>query len=79
LKINLAFLNLISILAVIELQEKYLGTSMTFLNTYSLNNLTPIGTESDLLSLINPSTGALLSVVSIKDRHEQDSNYYGMN
>ena len=68
----------ITILADIELQEKTLGTLMTFFSTYSLNNLTPIGTESDLLSLIKPSAGALLSVVSIKDRHEQNSNYFGM-
>lgn len=52
---------------------------MTFFNIYSLNNLTPTRPGSDLLSLINPRAGTLLSAVSNNTRQEQDSNYYGMN
>ena len=51
---------------------------MTFFNTYSLNNLTPTRRKSDLLSLINPCAGKLLSDVSVKQIHEQDRNYFGM-
>ena len=51
---------------------------MTFYNTHSLNNLTPTRTGSDLLSLINPCAGTLLSAVSNKAIQEQDSNYFGM-
>lgn len=51
---------------------------MTFFNTHSLNNLTPTRMGRDLLSLINPCADALLSVVLIKQSHEQDTNYFGM-
>lgn len=78
LKINLAILNLISILAGIELARKKFGTLMKQLNVHSLNNLFPTGTRGDLLSLRFPCAGRLLSVVSIKQINEQDSNYFGM-
>lgn len=51
---------------------------MTYFKTYSLNNLTPTRMGGDLLSLINPCAGALLSAVSINERQEQDRNYFGM-
>lgn len=78
LKINLAILNLISILADIELTRKNFGTQMQQLYVHSLNNLFPTGTRGDLLSLRCPCAGTLLSAVSIKQIQEQDSNYYGM-
>mgnify|MGYP007065670725 CR=1 FL=1 len=52
---------------------------MKHTNTHTLNNLFPTGTRGDLLSLMFPCAGRLLSVVSIKRINEQDSNYYGMN
>jgi hypothetical protein len=47
-------------------------------NVHSFNNLLPTGTRGDHLSLRFQCAGTFMSVVSIKQINEQDSNYYGM-
>ena len=78
LKINLAILKLISILADIELAVNNFGTQMKNINVHSLINLFPTGIGSDLLSLRLPCGSTLLSVVLLKQINEQDRNYFGM-